>query len=134
MTAMSVNRDRGEVALVMGGETYVLHYDWRAVGLIRERFGAKEFEAKLAALGDGVDVAGLAEVVVIGLARNHPDMTAEMVLDLSPPMVETVNAFNDALTLGFFGPNGAPEDDGQTDPTKPATSSKGRKRRRSGRA
>ena len=135
MTAMSVNRDRGEVALVMGGESYILHYDWAAVGRLRALLGIKDFDKKLRALGDGTKPKDMAEVVAIGLARNHPDITAEQILEIAPPLVPTVEAFNEALMLAFYGAAGAPEDDSPDGPlTSRATSSKRRGKRRTGRA
>lgn len=110
----------------MGDDVFILHYDWMAVGRLREHLGSKGFDAKLQALADGSNPKGLAEVIAIGLQRNHEGITATEVLDFAPPLVPTVEGMNVALELAFYGGDGQPPDGNGTDPTKGRTSSKRR--------
>jgi hypothetical protein len=48
-------------------------------------------------------------LVSIGLARNHPDWTADRVFAASPPIRPTVRAVEEALNALYFGPEGPPK-------------------------
>lgn len=100
------NPHTGEVSIDMGGETYTIVYDWNALAKLKTTFT----EADLQAVVNGQNLEVMADVLAIGLQKHHEGITAEEVAKLSPPLVKTVEAIDNALTFAYFGPQGAPQD------------------------
>jgi hypothetical protein len=97
-----VNPIQGEAPLVLGGETYTLVYDWRALSVMAHAVGADP---------NLFDPQTLACVVVAGLAKHHGGMTQADIFDASPPMAEVVNGFNNALRIAYYGHREPPPKD-----------------------
>jgi hypothetical protein len=103
----------GEARVTLGGREFVLVFDWRAFSML----GKAGFT--------GMDSLSpyeperLAEILAIGLARHHPEMTAARLLDLSPPFLPVINALARAIGYALTGPS---EDTPQS-PQQPAATS-----------
>src|SRR5690606_21329882 len=99
----------------------VLRYDWRAMAALKTLLG-KDFLAKLdqVMMDAAADPEALANILAIGLQRNHPEMDAEKVMDLSPPIAAAVEVVATALARAFYGDKGPPK----VDPRKAAPSPK----------
>lgn len=106
----------GEVHLDIAGERLTLVYDWRALSRIRSELGPKAVTIAL----DG-DLDSLSKLIEAGLAKHHPDWTADRVMEASPPMNPTVEAVTEALHCAYWGTKEPPEDDGQNPPERKAT-------------
>lgn len=97
----------GEVAIEIDGRPHTLVFDWRALSAARALFGGRDLGLVLAD-GDPVATAGL---LACGLARHHPEMTADRILDASPPLVPAAAAIGRALGYAYWGPGGRPAED-----------------------
>lgn len=96
----------GEVDVDLGGKKLTVVFTLRARSQIKTAFGDK---ATLSALLSGEDPEAFAKLLAIGLARYHPDMTAEVLLDMAIPLEPTRMAVLQALNYSMFGPDGPPK-------------------------
>lgn len=90
----------GNVELKIRGETYTINFDWDALAKLKANID----DEQLSAIMNGQDLTLLAEVLAIGLQKNHKGMTAAKVKQLSPPFVLAVEALNRALQYAYYGP------------------------------
>lgn len=97
-----MNPIQGEAPLFLGGETYTLVYDWRALAVMAQAVGSDP---------NLFDPETLACVLVAGLARHHSGMTASDIFDASPPMAAVVADFNTALRTAYYGHREPPPKD-----------------------
>lgn len=90
-----MNPIRGAVDVELAGEMYTLRFDWNALAAIE------------AAQGDSpnlFDPHVVASVAAIGFAARHPELTAERIMELSPPLMPFAGIVQQALQLAYFGP------------------------------
>jgi hypothetical protein len=87
----------GECPVDMAGQTYILRFTWAAVAEVHGAYGD---DPKLD------DLATLAAVGAAGLREHHPEMTAERIAQLSPPVFPFRLAVEQAWRFAFFGPEG----------------------------
>lgn len=92
----------GEYSLEMGGKKYTLKFGWKAISELTSTYGEDALENLT--LGN-VDV--LANVLVIGLKKHHPEITIEKIFDEDPPVLFAAEAVQKALMHAFYG-NKAP--------------------------
>ena len=86
-----------------------LRYDWRAQAQLQPLVS----ECDLAAVLAGHEPERFAAIVAVGLRRHHPTITAERLLDVSPPLTPVARAVVVALNRARFGRD--------TPPPAPAT-------------
>jgi hypothetical protein len=89
-----MNPITGEKAISINGEKYTLRYTWKALS---------EIEAKH---GDNPNLFSpdvVADVAAAGLRNKHPEMTAERIKELSPPLVPFAKSIQQALQWAYFG-------------------------------
>jgi len=89
-----MNSVTGEKQIDICGQKYVLRFSWKALSEIERRYGDKPnlFDAEV-----------IANVAAAGLRERHPEMTAERIMDLSPPLVPLAQAIQQALQWAYFG-------------------------------
>ena len=95
-----MNPVTGEKQVDINGSKYVLRFDWKAIAEMEHKYG------EAPNMLDTDVVAGIAE---IGFRRAHPDMTADKIIDQSPPLVPFAKAVQDALQWAYFGPEAVPD-------------------------
>jgi len=101
---------RGDVALAMNGKSYVLHYGWPQVEKLVDKFG-QSFDSVIATASANYDLPVLAFTLSVGLeARNDEIITPEQIMDISPPMIQTIKALNDSIMVAFYGQPEMPEE------------------------
>ena len=95
-----MNPVTGEKAVVIGGQPCAMRFTWRALAEIESRFGDNPnlFNAEV-----------VAAVAAAGLRDRHPDLTAERIMDLSPPLIPFARDVQQALRWAYFGPEDVPE-------------------------
>lgn len=93
-----MNPTTGEKTIVIAGVRCTLRFTWRALSEIEAAFGDNPN------LSDPKVLARIAEA---GLRDHNPDMTAERIIDLSPPLMPFAQDVQQALHWAYFGP-GAP--------------------------
>jgi hypothetical protein len=106
---MSQNPITGEAQVEIQGKQYILRFDWEAIAAIN------------AVHGDGpnmFDPVVLASVAAIGMKKYHPEMTAERIRELSPPLISFAAAVQQALQWAYFGAEKPPEADEKKSPKK----------------
>ena len=86
---MADNKYTGDTPITLGGKQYALLYDWNAHGAIKTAFQNRDIHALL----NGGDPADRAKLLEIGLRRHHLEMTAEKIMDLSPPLIPTLGGY-----------------------------------------
>lgn len=95
----------GELKVSIGGRDATLTYDWLAISEAQGRYGNEALDGVSAALDPKI-IAGLLE---IGFKKHNPELSAEEIIRLSPPLVHAVKWISDALMLAFLGPEGLPK-------------------------
>lgn len=103
---------KAETSIKIGGKDCVLVYDWDAIRQLEVKFGHE-------LMGDVIansNIAQLADIIECGLSRYNPEIKAEDVFDVSPPIIECRKAVDKALALAYFGTT-EPEID-ETSPKK----------------
>lgn len=94
----------GDVYLDLGGVNYTLRFDWRALSKVKTQYGD---EAILRLLDQTPET--IAGMLVCALERNHPEITLDKILDVSPPITPVLQAIDKALSYAYFGPDGPPD-------------------------
>lgn len=100
-----MNNYTGEAKINLGGKEYTLCYDWAALTAIHSSCGVEAIADMLRA-----SPKDLSLVLLAGLKKHHPELTGEALFSLSPPIVPTAKAINEAIHLAYFGVD-APEQD-----------------------
>jgi len=83
------------------GKSYRLRYTWAALAEVAGKYGDSP---------NLFDPETVAFVGSAGMRENHPDMTAEKIMELSPPLIPFANDVQQALQWAYFGDKGVPDD------------------------
>ena len=97
-----MNPVTGEKILRIEGRPYILKFTWAALSEIEQRYGDKP---------NLFDPAVVADVAAAGLRERHPEMTAEAIMKISPPLAPFATEVQQALQWAYFGPGKIPESD-----------------------
>ncbi len=97
------NKITGETTLKIGDKNYTLQYTWRAQAKLNALLEHNDIDVIL----NGGDPENLAAIIVFGLEKHHPEVTAEFILDQSPPLIPTVSTLVKALNHARFGGDAA---------------------------
>lgn len=109
---MAVNQYRGEVAVEIGGEMRVLRFSWDALARAKADVGDQLFNAVV-----DMDFDLMARLLTAGLAEAWPEVTADEIRSLSPPVLVIQQALIQALNLAFYGSKEGPAAKPSADPT-----------------
>jgi hypothetical protein len=90
-----MNPVTGEKAIRIAGVDYVMRFTWRALA---------EVEAKHGDSPNLFNPEVVASVASAGMRDRHPEMTAERIMDLSPPLVPFAHSVQEALKWAYLGP------------------------------
>lgn len=95
-----MNKITGEKTIEIDGNKYVLRYTWRALAEVESQHGESPnlFNAET-----------LAAVAAAGFREHHPELTAERIMGLSPPLVPLATAVQEAIQWAYFGGGALPE-------------------------
>jgi hypothetical protein len=99
---MQANAYRGEVAVEIGGATRILRYDWAAIAEMKVIVGGDVVTPLAQALRD-LDLGVSCKALAIGLRAGWPEVTVERLMELSPPIVPTMQAVELAIFHAFHG-------------------------------
>lgn len=107
----------GSVPLTYAGRTVELRFTWHVIAKMQAEFGAIQYVHKVGAIMQNKDVAGLAKLISLATAKvidadvtiDGPVLSAEDVMQWSPPVVTTSEALQEAWVLSLFGPDKVPE-------------------------
>lgn len=93
----------GEKITKINGKSYRLRFMWAALAEVAGKYGDNPnlFEPETVAF-----------VGAAGMRENHPEMTQEKIMELSPPLIPFANDVQQALTWAYFGSDKIPEGDG----------------------
>lgn len=97
----AANKYMGEAPLVLDGKTHSVVFDYAAIAEAQEKLGTEAL-VKIGVLGS-LAVREMCELAAIGLKKHHPNVTADDLMRLSPPIAHMRKACDDALTYAFFG-------------------------------
>ena len=97
-----MNPVTGEAEVEIAGTKYPLRFDWSCLAEIESAHGDSPnmFNPDI--------VAGIA---AIGMKKHNPEMTAEKIKELSPPLIPFAKAVQLAMQFAYFGAETIPEDD-----------------------
>ena len=97
-----MNKITGEKTVVIGGQGYTMRYTWKALAEVEEKYGDKPnlFNPEV-----------IACVASAGMRDRHPEMTAEEIMRLSPPLIPFARDVQLALQWAYFGAEAIPKDD-----------------------
>ena len=77
MTTLPDNPSRGVVHLEIYGKTYEMRLDWHGIAQVRRSYP------------EGYDLMNpehLAVIMAVAMAKKHPEMTPDVIMDLGPPL------------------------------------------------
>ena len=96
-----MNPYTGEVEVRLGAESYSLRFTWDSLAAIETAHGENPnlFSPEV-----------VASVAAIGFKTKHPEMTAERITELSPPLMPFAQTVQKALQWAYFGMESLPED------------------------
>lgn len=98
------NKYTGEIPLKIGNIQGTLVYDWAAISVIKTTCTDKELE-NLAQM----DPAKIAICLAAGFKKHNQEITAEVIMESSPPILEATEAMDRALLFAFHGKEAAAE-------------------------
>jgi hypothetical protein len=98
----TANGHRGDVPFRIGGEKHILWFGWSGIALLQEILGT-EFDVRINQAIGTLDLQVLAKTLAIGLRNSWPGVTAEMVIDASPPIVSATEAIALGMKRTFHG-------------------------------
>lgn len=85
----------GKARVEIQGKKYTIRFDWEAIAEVNHVHGDNP---------NLFDPIVVASVAAIGMKKYHPDMTAERIRELSPPLVPFASAVQKALQWALLGP------------------------------
>jgi len=97
-----INKITGHAEIEIAGGKYTARFTWAAIAEVQEKYG------------DGPNMFNpdiVAGVAAIGFREHHPELTAEKIKELSPPLVPFARAIQEALQWAYFGPEVPPTED-----------------------
>lgn len=85
----------------INGKSYYMRFTWAALAEVSHKYGENPnlFDPETASF-----------VGSAGMRGNHPEMTPEKIMVLSPPLVPFADDVQKALTWAYFGDQGIPVD------------------------
>jgi hypothetical protein len=89
-----MNPITGHKQVDINGKLYTLRFTWAAMAEIEQKWG----EAP-----NLFDPAVLAGVAAAGFRDKHPELTAEKLMELSPPIAPFVQSVQEAIRWACFG-------------------------------
>lgn len=95
-----MNRITGEKKVIINGQGYTLRFSWRALSEIETKYGDNP---------NLFNTDVLAHVAAAGFRDKHPDLTAERIMDLSPPVMPFCAAVKEAIQWAYFGAEQMPK-------------------------
>lgn len=95
-----MNPITGEKIITINGQAYTLRFTWRALS---------EIEAKYGDSPNLFNTEVLAVVAASGFRDKHPDLTAERIMELSPPVMPFCVAVKEAIQWAYFGTEPIPQ-------------------------
>lgn len=98
----AVNRERGEVPLLLRDRWIILRMDYDAVVKLNEVLG-DDFNRRLGEATRSYDVEVISRSVTILAQRHQPGMTVEAVREASPAYYEAINAVGACLNAFMWG-------------------------------
>ena len=104
-----MNKYTGEVEILLADKPYKLVYDWRALAEVQTKHGGNILKE----LFNGISPATIADILVIGMKKHHPEMTVDTLMDISPPFIPMVQALDKALAYSYFGAEDTVEASGE---------------------
>ena len=104
-----MNPINGEKKVTINGQGYTMRFTWRALAAIESEFGDNPnlFNAEV-----------LSKVAAMGFAEAHPDMTADKIMELSPPLMPFCAAVREAIQWAYFGTEAMPKAEPETEVKK----------------
>ncbi len=91
-----------EVSIEIAGKARTVVFDWAALGQLRCAVGPG-FDEKIAKAGYEFNTNVPAVALAIGLKRDWPEVTPEIVKAASPAILEAIEALERALHPAFYG-------------------------------
>ena len=91
-----MNKYTGEVDFKLGDKTYTLVFDWRAIAEYQSRFGK---DANI----EDFSLEQIAETLLIGLKKHHPDISIDDIMDQSPPLGYVSDCIIEAFVYAHHG-------------------------------
>ena len=99
------NKFNGEVNIEILGKTCIICFDWEAIGRLNTLFTPTELDD----ITEGRGGNHLLDLLLVGLAKHHPDITKEDIEKSLPPFIPTMEAVGRSMNYGYFGTDIAPE-------------------------
>jgi len=97
------NRVKGSTTVEIGGREYTLYFSWDAIAKVEAQIGKEAYDLS--------DPNTLAIFAAAGFEAYHPDMTADQIKSLSPPLIPLLKAVNRAYNYSYYGNEIIPEEE-----------------------
>jgi len=93
------NPYRGEYHVQIGDTLCTIRFDWDAIAKAFALYG----DMAISDLFNGFKPDELAGLLAIVVEKNHPELTAEKIKEISPPYIPCVKALDKAMAYAYFG-------------------------------
>lgn len=94
------NPVRGTITIDIDGKTYTMRLDWHGVAQVRRAFP------------DGYNLSDpehLSVIMSVAMAKYHPEMNPDAIMDMSPPLELAIQSVTDMINYSWWGAKNAPE-------------------------
>ena len=100
MTTLPSNPPRGTVFVEIDGKSYQMRLNWHGIAQIRRSYPEGY---------NLTDPEHLAVIMAVAMAHKHPEMTPDVIMDLSPPLEKAIDAVTDLINFSWWGAKTPPE-------------------------
>lgn len=89
----------GDKLTHINGVPFTIRFTWKALAEVEHKYGDNP---------NLFDAETVAFVASAGMREKHPDMTAEKIMTLSPPLIPFARDVQEALQWAYFGAESLP--------------------------
>ena len=108
----------GDVFMAIDNHRVMVRFDWRAIGRLIAEIGP-DFDQQIAEASAGYNAPVIAQVLTIGLEHGQPgQFPFEKIMDLSPPLMNAIEAINNGMMVAFYGSTDVPDPDEKKTPIR----------------
>lgn len=100
MAPLPSNPTKGTVVITIDDRDYTMRLNWHGIAQIRRSYPEGY---------NLTDPEHLSVIMAVAMAEKHPEMTPDVIMDLSPPLEKAIDAVTDLINFSWWGAKTPPE-------------------------
>ena len=100
MTPLPANPTKGVTVITIDDQNYTMRLNWHGIAQIRRAYPEGY---------NLTDPEHLSVIMAVAMAEKHPEMTPDVIMDLSPPLEMAIDAVTDMINFSWWGSKTPPE-------------------------